>query len=177
MGSWCKPRSRSERRRIHAPRAGIAFALLALAGAPVPRAPASDAREFAIVVSDDVAATALTSGDVRRLFSLDRRFWKAGHPVVVLLPAAGTATREFLLHRIYRTDEGGLKRMILEKLYQGEIDLAPKTVSSDREALTFVSSSRGAIAVVPAGLVEGTRVRTLKVDGKLPGSAGYPLAE
>src|SRR5438094_315343 len=122
MRSWCRPPSRSESRRLHPWSVAVAlFAGLELAS-PVARA--TGPREFAVVVSTDVTATSFTSGDVRRLLSLERHFWKAGQPVVVLLPAAGTPTREFLLRRVYRTDEGGLKRMILEKLYQGEIDLA-----------------------------------------------------
>ena len=177
MGSWCRPRSRSEVRQLLPGLVMILAGSLALPEPTHPVARASDPGKFAVVVSVDVAATGLTSGEVRRLFALDRHFWKAGQAVVVLLPAAGTSTRDFLLHRVYRTDEGGLKRMILEKLYQGEIDLAPKTVSSDREALTFVTSSRGAIALIPVALTEGARVRILSVDGKLPGIAGYPMVE
>jgi hypothetical protein len=172
-----RPPSPSERRRSAvAPRA-LLIALLAVVASVGSAAGASVAADFAVVVSPDVELTSCSSAELRHLFGLERQFWKAGRPVVVLLPEAGSHTHAFLLRRVYRTDEDGLKRLMLEKLYRGEIDLAPKVVGSDREALSFVASSRGLIALVPASLVDGADVRVLRIDGKLPGASGYPLTE
>ena len=177
MSFLSRPHSRSDwvRHRLCALAAIVtAFAAEHLVLSSAPAAPGT---KFAVIVSPDVELPACSLTELRRLFGLERQFWNAGHPVVVLLPAAGSGTHTFLLRRVYRTDAGGLKRLMLEKLYRGEIDLAPKSVSSDREAVSFVASSKGLIAVVPAGLAAGPGVRTLRIEGKLPGDPGYPLTE
>jgi len=134
-------------------------------------------RSFAVVVSPDVPATNLTMEEVRRVFLLKKNFWKPGLPATILLPESGSPTRSFLLKTICRTDEPGLKRLILEKLYRAEIDLAPKVVGSGKETVSFVLSSRGVVGIVPAEDSTGASVKVLRIDGKLPGEAGYPLQD
>jgi len=132
---------------------------------------------LAVVASPDVTVDNLQLAELRRLFTLDRRFWKPGQSATMLYPPGGTPARATLLRLLCRTDEPGLRRMILEKMYRGEIDLAPKVAQSDAEALAFVASGRGLLALVPAALAEHASVKVLLVNGLRPGAPGYPLSD
>jgi hypothetical protein len=131
----------------------------------------------AVVASIDVPVDGVTMTELRRLFLLERRFWKPGQPATALHPPAGTPARESFLRHLSRSDERELRRLMLEKLYRGEIDLAPKVMRSDAEAVAFVVSGRGLLALVPAALAESAAVKVLRVDGRLPGERAYPLSE
>ncbi len=128
-----------------------------------------------MIASPDVVVEGLSREELERIFLFKRRFWRRSQPIVLLLPADGLPAREFLLEEIWRLSSDEVRRLILEKLFQGELDLAPKSVSSDREAISFVSSARGALAVVSSQAVAGDEVPVLRIDGKLPGERGYPL--
>ena len=67
--------------------------------------------------------------------------------------------------------------MILERVFQGRIDLAPKASRSDEESIGFVASARGLISLVSASAQGLNHVRVLRIDGKLPGDHNYPLSE
>jgi hypothetical protein len=149
---------------------------LALMSGPV-HAAGAEAHEYAIVVSPDVDVTTLTVPEIRRIFMLERRFWKSGRPIVTLMPSNGTAPRTYLLGKICGTDDARYRQMLLERMYRGEIDLAPKVVDSDVDMVSFVAASHGLIAIVPASVADTARVRVLAVAGKPPGVAGYPLKD
>jgi hypothetical protein len=149
------------------------LAALQVTRAALPAGP----QAYAIVASPGVPVSALSLEEVRRIFLMRKRFWKPGDVVTILLPPAKSQTRAFMLSRIYQLDEPGLRRMILEKIYRAEIDLAPKVVGSDSETVDFVAGSRGLVGLVPAEAAAGSPARVLRVDGKLPGDEGYPLVE
>jgi hypothetical protein len=50
-------------------------------------------------------------------------------------------------------------------------------LNSDETALKFVWNVPGAVAVIDAALAASapSRVKVLRLDGKLPGEPGYPL--
>lgn len=137
-------------------------------------APCAAAGEYAVVSSGDVDVTSLTSADLRALVLLDRHFWKPGHPVVLILPAPGSAARDFVVGHLCRSNEPALRRLYVEKMYRGEIDLAPK-VAAESDARTFVASGRGVLAVLPVPVKPGEGLRVLAIDGRRPGEPGYPL--
>lgn len=148
----------------------VAASLLAAADAPV-----SPSDEYAIVVSSDVSVEGVSMEQLRRYFLFREKFWKPGHAVRVLYSEDDLVPRSFLLEHIYRRDYPSLRRFIVEKLYQGEIDLAPKVVASDEVAVAFVDSGSGLIALVRASAARGTKTKVIAVDGLLPGAPGYSL--
>ena len=124
MPSWFRRRSRSK----------FAIAIVAtgiLLSASATRPAVSDPGDIAVVASADVPVDDVSMKELRRLFTLERRFWTPGRPSTVLYPSPGSSARTALLRDLCRADEPGLRRMMLEKMYRGEIDLAPKVVRSD----------------------------------------------
>jgi hypothetical protein len=169
--SWpSRPRSRSSRRLVPA-------AILAVAmGAGLLSGVRAEGRQFALVASPDVPLNDLPISEVRSLFLMKKRFWKPGQHAGILLPESGSEARAFLLARIYQMTEADLKRLVLERIYQGEIDVAPKVALSDKDAINAVVGGHGLVAIVDAGVAEQANARILKIDGKTPGSDSYPLS-
>ena len=130
---------------------------------------------YVVVVSPDVTATNLTMEELRRLFFFRERRWKSGPAASLVYSEEGLEPGSFLLTAIYHMSYPELRRLILEKLYQGEIALAPRVAPSDGIAVTYVASGRGLVALVPAAVGQGTRAKILTIDGLAPGSAGYAL--
>ena len=155
------------------------FALLAFAALPAPtpsRAPQrGSALDFAVVVNATVPVDDLTLDEVRRIFTLGRRFWQAGRPVLVLLPGEGLPGRRVLLDQVCHLSDAQHRRLILERLYQGEIDAPPKFAGTERETVAFVGATPGMIGIVTAGGPLDAEVKVLRIDGKKPGDPGYPL--
>jgi len=131
--------------------------------------------EYAVVVSPDVDVKSMDLERVRRLFLLRERYWRPGRSVKLIFSEDSVEPRSFLLERIYRMNYSGLRRLIVEKLYQEEIDLAPKVVASDEVAVAFVASGRGLIALVRTTATTGAGAKVVAIDGVLPGMPGYAL--
>lgn len=168
--SSTQPLRSNPRRLIAAACVGLAILVARPAATPAPA-------EFALITSGAVPVNDLTLAEVRRIFLFKRTMWRPGMPVNVLLPNAGLPSRAFLLEKIYRMSDQDLRRYILERIFQAEIDFAPKVVASDQEAVSFVKSGRSIVAVVGAGTPGLGDVKVLRIDGKLPREAGYPLVE
>lgn len=131
--------------------------------------------DSAVVVSPDVPIEDMSMEELRRIFLFKQRYWKGGGRITILYSETSLEPDSFLLDEIYRSDYPSLKRLILEKLYQSEIELAPKVVASDQSVLRFVASGRGLIAVVAAESITGDGAKVLTVEGERPGAKDYPL--
>jgi hypothetical protein len=128
-----------------------------------------------VIVSPDVDVQSLSLDQLRRLFTFREKYWGFGKPVRLILSESQLEPGSFLLDRIYRMDYGALRRLILENLYQGNIDLAPRVVASDAVAVEYVSAGRGLMALVRLGAVAGKQVRVVPIGGVTPGSDSYSL--
>lgn len=133
---------------------------------------------FAVVANASVPVSEMTINDLRNVFFFRKKFWSGGKRVVLLLPASGLDARSFILADIYHLNDASLKRLITERLFQGEIDAYPRVVDSYQDALSFLAATRGMLTIVRADVVPPgqTAVKVIRINGKLPGEAGYPLA-
>ena len=80
-----------------------------------------------------------------------------------------------ILDRVLRLKASELKAFWLGKIYRGEITAAPHVLASDAGVRRHVATSPRAIGYVDSVMLDGS-VRALRVEGKLPGEPGYPLA-
>lgn len=179
---WSRPRSSSSPPPAHrwgarfaTPIAAAATMIAMMAVGTAVAEPPPLSEEYAIVVSPDVTVNSMSLERVRRLFLFREKYWKPGHPVKLIFSEGSVEPRSFLLERIYRMDYSSLRRFIVEKLYQEEIDLAPKVVVSDEMAAAFVSSGRGLTALVRATAAREANAKIVAIDGILPGAPGYAL--
>lgn len=116
-----------------------------------------------VIASPDVAIRTLTAEELRQIVSGDRQFWDAGHPVTLILPAPGTAAREYLFRGVLHMSESAYRRHTLSLLYRGELDYAPRVVGSASEAIAFAEAGRGVLSVILSSEFDSTRVRLVRI--------------
>ncbi len=154
----------------------IAALLLLLAGGlcPSPLLAQSRSGDLAIVVHPTTPVAELTFAELRQVFLGERQYWNANVPVVLLIRAPTSAERSAVLGVIYQMREPQFKQYWIAKIFRAEMTSAPKVVYSNESANQLVSSIPGTIAFVAASDVK-PGIKVLKIDGHLPGEAGYRL--
>jgi ABC-type phosphate transport system substrate-binding protein len=128
----------------------------------------------ALVADPNIPVSNLTLAEVRKVFRGERQYWNTNLGVVLLIRAPVARERDVVLKIIYQMSESQFKQFWIAKIFRAESASAPKVVYSNDMANELVTAIPGAIAFVDARDVRpGTKV--IRVDGYLPGEAGYPL--
>ena len=151
----------------------LALAALVAAAKPVV-VRAHDAEPLAIVVNRSNPMSEISLADLRRLYRGQRNRWSNGRRVTLVMRDPGTPEREAILQTLYGVDEDEYRRGFLQAVFTGEAIGAPRVLASPNGVLRFVFNVPGAIGYVRVSEVDAT-VKTLRVDGRLPGEAGYRL--
>jgi hypothetical protein len=152
----------------------ILFAGGLRAAAPGSAAPSG----FAVVVHRSNATGNLSVGDLRALFEGATTHWP-DHSKVVLVErdAAGSATA-FLTERLLKVSLTDYKRNLAGLEFKGAEPVTLRVLNSDPSACKFVFNVPSAIALIDAASLSSpdcSRVKVLKIDGRLPGEEGYRL--
>jgi hypothetical protein len=141
----------------------------------VPAQGAGPATPIAVIVHEDVPVDGLSLPELRRIFRGERLFWAGDLTITLLAPPRGSREREVLLGKIYeRGSEAEYKSFWINKLFDKEGQTAPKITGSPQMSAGLVREIPGAIALVPADRIP-RGVKVLRIDGRRPGEAGYPL--
>jgi ABC-type phosphate transport system substrate-binding protein len=150
-------------------------ALLAtLLGVSPTAARAQDSEPLAIVVNRSNPLTEISLADLRRVFRGQRSRWSNGKRVTLVMRDPGAPERDAILQSLYGVQEADYRRTYLQAVFSGEATDAPKTLASTNGVLRFVYNVPGAIGYVRARDVDAS-VKVIRVDGRLPGEAGYRL--
>ena len=136
------------------------------------QAPASNA--IAIVVHKDLPVDNLSLDDLRSIFLADQQFWPDRTRITLLVRAAQSEERTFILNRIYEMSEAQFRTYWIAKMFRAEVPRGPKIVLSAGMALDLVVAIPGSISFTRADTVTDN-VKVVRVDGLLPGDPGYPL--
>jgi len=140
----------------------------------LPSAQAAGGGDIAVVVRPDLAIDGLTLAQTRKLLLGDQQFWFPNLRVTLLLRAPSARERDVVLKVIYGMNEAEFRQYWISKMFRAEASSGPKVVYSNEMATELVNALPGSVAFVDAAQVpKGLKV--LKIDGKLPGQAGYPL--
>ncbi|HKU25699.1 MAG TPA: hypothetical protein VJQ54_09530 [Candidatus Sulfotelmatobacter sp.] len=149
----------------------LCFSLLVMCG--VVTAQGHDV-DVAVVVNPDTPVSDLSLADVRKVFLGDRQYWTSNIPVVLMIRAPVARERDVVLKIIYQMSEARFKQYWIAKIFRAESASAPKVVYSNSMANDLVTAIPGAIAFIDSREVRpGAKI--VRVDGRLPGEAGYPL--
>ena len=147
--------------------------VLSLLGAVPDVARAQEAEPIAIVVNRNNPLSEISLADLRRVFRGQRSRWANGRRVTLVMRDPGAPERDAILRSLYGLDEIEYRRSFLRAVVSGETE-APKTLVSNNGVLRFVYNVPGAIGYVRARDVDAS-VKTLRIDGRLPGEPGYLL--
>ena len=161
-------------RRILLVSAVLSAALAASGSAPSAPDSTIAAGDIAVIVNPSTPVNNISLGELRAILNADRRNWNLKTPATVLMRMPGTRERRVILEKVLRVSETDYKRFWVGKVFRGEATNEPASAPSLGLALDYVSNVKGAISFVNADQVQA-RVKTLRVNGKLPGEAGYPL--
>jgi ABC-type phosphate transport system substrate-binding protein len=149
--------------------------LLAVAGA------AANAQSvpggLAVIVNKGNTTESLSVAQLRRLILGDIRTWPDKKPVMLVSREASSDVFKCVLSSIVRMSDAEYHRYIVSAEFRGGDPLPVRTVNSGEGAAKVIAGAAGSIAVVPASelpAISGA-VRVVRVNGKEPGEAGYPL--
>ena len=134
----------------------------------------STAGDIAIIVHPDVPVSDVSLAEVRNLLLADRQFWSPDLRVNILMRSPGSRERNVIVKTICHMTEAQFRQYWISKVFRAETPASPKIVYSNESATELVSQIPGAIALVDAEQIpKGLKV--LRIDGQLPGEAGYKL--
>jgi hypothetical protein len=141
----------------------VTFGLLAVCLAAT-----CQAKQVAVVVDKTNTLSGLSAGDLSKLFKFDNRKWPDGRNVVLVLRDPSTPEMQTALAKLYHMPLDDLKTLLAS--HRSDVVI----VKSEEELLKSVESIPGAVGLVDVYSIT-SRVRVLKVDGKLPLEQGYFL--
>jgi hypothetical protein len=158
---------------VHRMIAATAASAVFLAFAPS-AASLSEATDVAVAVHHDVPVDGLTMAELRRIVVGDREFWPGSIRVTLLLRAPVSHERDVVLKTVAQMSEGQFRQHWIGKVFRADTAVAPKIVYSPEMSADLVNRIPGAMTFIDFS--NATRsLKVLKIDGKLPGEAGYPL--
>jgi hypothetical protein len=130
----------------------------------------------AVIAHPQVPANDLSLQELRRVFLGERHSWTDHLTITLLAPPRGTLERQVLLHQIYqRRSEVEYQQYWINRLFGDGPSLSPRNTDSQETSASLVRGLPGAIALIRADRIP-PGVKVLRIDGKRPGEAGYPLA-
>ena len=140
----------------------------------VAAAQSSKSSDIAVVTNSATPINELSMAEVRKVFLGDKQYWNSSMPVILLVRAPVARERAIVLKNIYQMTESQFKQYWVAKIFRSEAVTAPKIVYSADMSNQLLSVIPGSIAFMQAKDV-GPGLKVLKVNGLLPGEAGYPL--
>ena len=132
------------------------------------------ASSIAIVVHKGTDVDDLSLTELRSIFLAEQQFWADRTRIILLVRAPQSDERDFVLNSIYQMTEAQFRQYWIAKMFRAEVPRGPKIVFSTDMALDLVIAIPGSITFVRADEVTDD-VKLVRVDGKLPNDAGYPL--
>lgn len=158
-------------------KAVLAVLVVAAMMLPAARAVAQEAAEtnsIAIVVHKSSEIDNLSLRELRNIFLANQQFWPDRTRIVLLVRAPKSEERDFVLNTIYQMDEAQFRQYWIAKMFRAEVPRGPKIVFSTDMMLDLVVAIPGSISFINADEVSED-VRIVRIDGKSPTDAGYPL--
>jgi hypothetical protein len=130
--------------------------------------------DVAVAVHPDVPIDNLTLSELRRIVLGDREFWPGSVRVVLLVRAPVAHERDVVLKTVCQMTEAQFRQYWIGKVFRADAAVGPKIVYSTQASIELVNRLSGAITFVDAAAA-GRNLKIVRIDGRLPGEAGYVL--
>jgi hypothetical protein len=115
----------------------------------------------------------MSRAELRKIFAGEERSWSAGLPIKVFVRAPGTHERGALLKLLGMT-ESEYEQYWTGQVFRGEAQAEPSTLPSNGMQREALIAYPGAVALVSLQDVKAG-MKVLRVEGRMPGEAGYRL--
>jgi hypothetical protein len=151
----------------------IFLILAAWAGAGAQCPPGS----LAAIVNKTNPTDSLSVSQLRRLLIGDARVWLDHKAVSVVERDASSKVFRCSLSNIVRLSDSEYRRYLIGAAFRGEETMLMQASDSDAGSARIVADTPGAIAIVDMKSIAAfsSLVKVIRVNGKNPGQAGYPL--
>jgi ABC-type phosphate transport system substrate-binding protein len=130
--------------------------------------------DLAVIVNKNSPLNNVTSEELAKILRGEKAKDANGVRFVLTTREAGSPERAAALAQIYKMGEDDYSKYFLQATFTGQVQAAPRALSGAAVAKQFVSVTPGAISYVRSSDADDS-VKILKVDGKSPGEAGYPV--
>jgi hypothetical protein len=147
--------------------------LLGLAALSLGSRATAQTNDIAVIVSADNPATNVSMGELRKMFAGAKRSWPGGQRIKLVTRGPGCPER-LVLMKLLAMSESEYRQYWTARVFRGEADAEPMTVPSVGMQKEALKAFPGAISLVNVRDVK-PGMKVIKVDGLLPGAAGYPL--
>lgn len=127
----------------------------------------------AVVVSEKNSVTNLSIPELRKLFAGEKHFWTGGLSVKLFVRAPEAHERAVLL-KLLGMSESEYKHYWTAQVFRGEAQAEPVALFSNGMQKEALAVYPGALALVSFQDVK-PGMKVVRVDGHLPGDAGYPF--
>jgi ABC-type phosphate transport system substrate-binding protein len=138
-------------------------------------APSSATNDIAIVVPASNPVNNLTMAELRRIYMGERKYWKSGNAVVVLMRARPSLERGVMLRVVFQMEEDQYAQYWVGKIMQAEATTPPADLFSSGMVGQGVENIAGAIGYMNSKDVRAGKLKVVRIGGLLPGDKGYPL--
>jgi hypothetical protein len=153
--------------------ASLALFVLAL---PLVVSAQNSPADYAVIVNRNNPAQSISAAQLRRFVLGEDRFWPGRLPVSLILQDERSLERQFVLKNVVHMSPSDYHQHWSTLLFRGAATTEPMEVPSNGLASGLVASQAGALCIIRTdSLPKNDSVKVLRVDGKLPGEAGYPL--
>jgi hypothetical protein len=130
-------------------------------------------QDIAVVINPKNDTNDLSSAELRQILLGERRFWKNKAPLTIVLREPGSREREEVIASL-RMSDAEFGQHWRDRVFRGEASAVPLSVPSNGVASQVVRDNAGGVTFV-LGRNLSPDLKVLKIDGKFPGEAGYPL--
>jgi ABC-type phosphate transport system substrate-binding protein len=155
-------------------RRAITTVVIVLITSWAPQARPAETDPIAIVVRPDLPIEDLSFAELRRVMLGDRQYWSSSLRITLLVRAPGSHERDIVLKTIYQMTEAQFRQYWIAKVFRAEAPTGPRIVYSSDMAAELALAIPGAVTFVDAAQVP-PGLKVLKINGRLPREAGYPL--
>jgi hypothetical protein len=151
----------------------LCAALICGAGARAQCAPGS----LVVIVNKASTVESLSMAQLRKVMLGDVRTWPDRKPVMVVSREPSSPAAQCVLSKVVRLSDAEYHRYIMSAEFRGDEAMVVQTINSDLTIGRFIAGTTSAVAVVQASSLPAiaSSVKVLRIEGKLPGEAGYPL--
>jgi ABC-type phosphate transport system substrate-binding protein len=128
----------------------------------------------AVVVNPANPVNAISTADLRKIYSGDKVSWGVNLPVIPFVRSAPAHERDVMLKAVMKMTDAQYQGYWIKKVYSDQSVHEPIALTSTATQLDAVRSQTGGIAFINAQEVR-PGVKVIKIDDLLPGAPGYSL--
>jgi phosphate transport system substrate-binding protein len=144
---------------------------------PLPQSRVQAARpkeSLTIIVNRENPIENMSMSELRTVFLGERSHWSNGRRITLVMMETGQPERDVVVRDVCRMSESDFRRRFLQGLLTGEVLVSPKTLATPVGVRKFVFNVPGAVGYLRPEDVDDS-VKVIRIDGRLPGDAEYPL--